>query len=123
LELQFERMDDLYGADGAQVQEDVQNYTDGVNQYIAEARQGPPVFAADSLIPGEYGLIGQADGPEPWREIDVISVASLVAGIFGKGGGGEMRSAQALEAAIERFGEQEGRAVWADFRSAEAPER
>lgn len=122
LELQFERMDDLYGADGAQVQEDVQNYTDGVNQYIAEARQGPPVFAADSLIPGEYGLIGQADGPEPWREIDVISVASLVAGIFGKGGGGEMRSAQALEAAIERFGEEEGRAVWADFRSAEDPE-
>ncbi|HEY8467700.1 MAG TPA: penicillin acylase family protein, partial [Solirubrobacterales bacterium] len=120
--LQFERMDDLYGSDGAQVQEDVRNYTDGVNQYIAEARQGPGVFQQGSLIPGEYGLISRPSGPDEWREIDVISVASLVAGIFGKGGGGEMRSAQALEAAIARFGEEEGRAVWADFRSAEDPE-
>src|SRR5690606_10370055 len=59
---------------------------------------------------------------DPWREIDVISVAALVSGIFGKGGGGELRSAEALAAAIERFGEQRGRAVWADFRSAEDPE-
>jgi acyl-homoserine lactone acylase PvdQ len=122
LEQQFERMDDLYGADGAQAQEDVRNYVDGINQYIAEARQGPDVQQPTSLIPGEYFLIGRPQGPEPWREIDVISVASLVSGIFGKGGGGELRSAQALEAAIARFGEQRGRAVWADFRSAEDPE-
>lgn len=120
--LQFERMDDLYGADGVQAQEDVSNYTDGVNQYIAEAKAGPPVSQPGSLIPGTYQFIGKLQGPEPWREIDVISVASLVSGIFGKGGGGELRSAQALEAAIQRFGEGEGRAVWADFRSAEDPE-
>jgi acyl-homoserine lactone acylase PvdQ len=121
LQEQFDAIDDLYGADGAQVQEDVQNYVDGINQYIAEARTGPGVLDPDSMIPGEYNLINQPAGPDPWRPIDVLSTASLVAGIFGKGGGGEVRSAELLREAEARFGSS-GDEVWADFRSAEDEE-
>lgn len=112
-QLQFDRGDELMGAAGAQVQQDVTNYVAGINKYIAEARANP------LKMPGEYPLIGQSSGPEDWKVTDVIATASLVAGIFGKGGGGEVGSALVLEAARQRFGKREGKGVWADFRSAE----
>jgi len=112
-QLQFDRADELFGAEGAQVQQDVMNYVAGINQYIAEARVN------STMMPGEYPLIGQPSGPEDWKVTDVIATASLVAGIFGKGGGGEVDSALVLEAARKRFGERKGKRVWADFRSAE----
>ena len=49
-------------------------------------------------MPGEYPLLGHPHGPEDWKVTDVISIASLVAGIFGKGGGDEVDSALVLEA-------------------------
>jgi acyl-homoserine lactone acylase PvdQ len=90
----------------------------GINQYIAEARLNP------TKMPGEYVAIGQPTGPTDWKVTDVISTASLVAGIFGKGGGGEVDSALVLEDARQRFGNRKGKRVWKDFRSAndrEAP--
>ena len=53
---------------------------------------------------------------------DVISIGSLVAGIFGKGGGGELASALVLEALQKRFGAKQGERVWEDFRSQNDPE-
>jgi acyl-homoserine lactone acylase PvdQ len=120
LQQQFDQADEIYGADGALVQQDVQNYVDGINQYIAEARVGPPVDAPGSMIPGEYAplALNRPLGPDPWQVTDVIATASLVAGIFGRGGGGELESALILQRAQERFGEAAGSAVWSDFRSA-----
>ena len=45
--------DDLYGADGAQLQDDAQTYIDGINAYIIEARLNP------TKMPGEYAAIGR----------------------------------------------------------------
>jgi acyl-homoserine lactone acylase PvdQ len=120
LQQQFDQADEVYGAEGALVQRDVQNYVDGINQYIAEARVGPPVVAPGSMIPGEYApaALNRPLGPDPWQVTDVIATASLVAGIFGRGGGGELESALILQRAQERFGEAGGSAVWSDFRSA-----
>jgi acyl-homoserine lactone acylase PvdQ len=116
LQQQFELGDDVYGSEGAQLQEDVLNFVDGINQYIAEARLNP------EMMPGEYPLVNRPQGPEDWKVTDVIATASLVAGIFGKGGGGEVDSALVLEAARERFGHRRGKKVWGDFRRAEDPE-
>ena len=57
-----------------------------------------------------------------WKVTDVIAIASLVAGIFGKGGGGELGAALALEAARQRFGPGPGKRVWADFQAFNDPE-
>jgi acyl-homoserine lactone acylase PvdQ len=116
LQLQFDLGDDVYGAVGAQLQEDALNYTDGVNAYIAEARLNP------LKMPGEYAAINQPLGPSEWKVTDLISIASLVGGIFGKGGGAEVGSALVLEEARERFGHREGKRIWADFRNANDPE-
>jgi acyl-homoserine lactone acylase PvdQ len=117
LQQQYDDADELYGTEGAQLQTDVSNYVDGINQYIAEARDGPAVTQPGSKIPGFYGLIDDPQGPEEWKETDVIATASLVAGIFGKGGGREVTSALIREKAIEKFGAAAGPEVWADFRS------
>jgi acyl-homoserine lactone acylase PvdQ len=95
---------------------DADNYVAGINTYIAEARSDP------TKMPGEYAAIGRPLGPNSWKVTDVIATASLVGGIFGKGGGDELSSAEVLLAARKRFGRRAGYRVWGDFRSAEDPE-
>lgn len=113
---QYDDFDELYGAEGKQVQEDIANYVAGVQAYIAEARLNP------LKMPGEYAAIGRPAGPENWNVRDLISTATLIGAIFGKGGGSELDSALALQSARRRFGTRKGNAVWRDFRAAEDPE-
>ncbi len=116
LQVQYDLADEAYGEAGAQVQQDVTNFVAGINHRIAEIRTNP------LLLPGEYPLLGHPEGPEDWKVTDVISIASLVAGIFGKGGGGEVGSALVLEQARKRFGARAGKRVFSDFRRANDPE-
>jgi acyl-homoserine lactone acylase PvdQ len=120
LQRQYDRADELYGQDGVQIQTDVNNYVAGVNKFISEACTDP------LKLPGEYNLIDPSQSiclpGHQWKVTDVIAIASLVAGIFGKGGGGELGAAQALVAAQQRFGASTGRKVWADFQSFNDPE-
>jgi acyl-homoserine lactone acylase PvdQ len=116
LQVQFDLADEAYGKAGTQVAQDVTNYVAGINHRIAEIRSNP------LLMPGEYPLLGHPAGPDDWSVTDVISIASLVAGIFGKGGGKEVTAALALEAAQKRFGKRAGRAAFMDFRRANDPE-
>jgi acyl-homoserine lactone acylase PvdQ len=116
LQRQIDQLDDLYGGEGKRIQEDIHNYTEGVNKYIAELRLDP------SKVPGEYAAILKPGGPGEWKDTDTIAIAALVGGIFGKGGGGELGSAQVFQDAVARFGPKRGPAVWADFRSQNDPE-
>jgi acyl-homoserine lactone acylase PvdQ len=107
----------LYGAAGAQVVRDVDNFVAGINAYIAQATS--PLNSA-SMLPAEYAAIGKM--PQKWTPTDVIAEASLIGGIFGKGGGAEVSSALALEALEQRFGTRGGERAWSDFREANDPE-
>ena len=82
---------------------DAENYLAGVNQYILEAKLDP------TKLPGEYAAIG-ARGPEPFKPADIIATASMVGGIFGKGGGKELEFSQLADALEARFGKRDGRA-------------
>ncbi len=115
LQSQVDEAPKLYGAAGVQLVQDAQAYVDGINAYIQAADLNP------LLLPGEYAAAG--DGlPQPWSVTDVIAEASLIGGIFGKGGGSEVQSAQALLAIEARFGRKRGRKAWKDFREANDPE-
>ncbi len=114
LQEQVDMAPKLYGAEGSQMVQDAQNYVDGVNAYIRKAKLDP------LLLPFEYAAAGQI--PQPWKVTDVIATASLIGGIFGKGGGNEVNSALALEALEHRFGKKRGRRAWSDFREANDPE-
>jgi acyl-homoserine lactone acylase PvdQ len=105
-----------YGAEGAQVQQDAEAYVAGINRYISEAKVDP------SKMPGEYAAIGKSGGPDTWKTTDIIATAALVGGIFGKGGGGEVQSAQLLQAWQERFGRARGTKLWRQFSGLDDPE-
>jgi acyl-homoserine lactone acylase PvdQ len=114
LQSQLERAPILYGAKGAQVVEDVENYVAGINAYVNAALIDP------NKLPAEYAALGKL--PAQWKATDVIAEASLIGGIFGKGGGAEVRSALALESFEHRFGSKAGRTAWQDFREHNDPE-
>ncbi len=114
LEKQIDQLNNLYGAEGFFLQQDVANYVAGINKYIAEARLDP------TKLPAEYAAVGET--LEDWKETDVVATAALVGGIFGKGGGSEVESAEVLAAARARFGPVFGTQVWNDFRRANDPE-
>jgi acyl-homoserine lactone acylase PvdQ len=103
------------GPQGEILRQDSDNYIAGINQYIAEAKLDP------TKLPGEYAAIGRPQGPDPWTREDLIATASLVGGIFGRGGGNELDWAEVATALDKRFGRR-GAKVFRDFRAAEDPD-
>ena len=113
-EKQLTETPQLYGADGAKAVADVTAYVEGINAYVEAAKANP------TMRPAEYSLLGQPI--EAWKPTDVIAIASLVGGIFGRGGGNELNSALTLQAFEARMGRKAGRRAWAGFRSKNDPE-
>jgi acyl-homoserine lactone acylase PvdQ len=85
--------------DGRQIFADAQDYVDGINAYIARAEN--PLFTA-TMMPSEYAVLGIT--PQPWTVEDLVSIATLVGGIFGDGGGDQLANAELYESLLKRFG-------------------
>jgi acyl-homoserine lactone acylase PvdQ len=113
LERQAEQIPRLLGRQGEILRRDVDNYVAGINRYISEAKLDP------TKLPGEYVAIGHPQGPDPWKRTDLIATASLVGGIFGRGGGNELAWSEVADAFDRRFGKRRGKRVFRDFRAAE----
>ena len=119
LQRQFDLGDDVYGAAGAQLQDDVtQLRRRASTSYITEARLNP------TKMPGEYAAIGQARrARRTGRSTDVIATASLVGGIFGKGGGARARLGAAAPGRAEALRRaRAGRACGRSFAAVDDPE-
>lgn len=116
LQRQIDQFDDLYGAEGAQIQSDVENYTLGINQYISEAKLDL------GKMPAEYAAINKPAGPDAWKQTDIIATAALVGGIFGKGGGKELQQVKLLRSFTDRFGQRRGRKLWYQFSGYDDPD-
>jgi acyl-homoserine lactone acylase PvdQ len=114
LEKQLAQAPRQHGKVGQQAVEDVQSYVDGINVYIAAANATP------ALKPAEYTLLSKP--MEAWKSTDVIAIASLIGGIFGRGGGNELNSAQTMQAFVDRMGVKAGRRAWLGFRAKNDPE-
>ncbi len=105
------------GPEGQAIVDDGQAYTDGVNAYITEALGNP------AKLPAEYTLLGLT--LEPWEPEDEIAIATKIAAIFGKGGGGEVANYCGLQTLTASVGDAvTARAIFDDFHFAndsEAP--
>jgi acyl-homoserine lactone acylase PvdQ len=111
-----------HGGDrGKQALADAQSYIDGINAYIAAAKNG-------RYFPGEYDLTGHVDPItnageiEPFKLTDMIALASVIGALFGTGGGGEVQAALSLQAAQAEYGVEQGTKVWESFRERDDPE-
>jgi acyl-homoserine lactone acylase PvdQ len=103
------------GAEGQAGHEDLLAYVDGVNAYIDEATADP------QKLPAEYPALQQT--PETWIPEDTVAIASLVGGIFGKGGGGELTNFCGLKSLTAATGDSAAaRAIFDDFHFANDPE-
>jgi acyl-homoserine lactone acylase PvdQ len=89
--------------DGPQVYADATSYVNGINAYIVKAQQ--PLNRL-SMMPAEYAALGQVNGPQPFGLTDLVSIATLVGGIFGNGGGDQLANAELYENLLNRFGRE-----------------
>jgi acyl-homoserine lactone acylase PvdQ len=109
------------GPRGQQAFQDVTDYIAGINAYLAQA-------IAARNFPGEYVLTAHADSITNWNDIqpfkatDMVAIASVVGGLFGAGGGGEVQSALVKLAAQNKYGAAVGEQVWKSFREQNDPE-
>jgi acyl-homoserine lactone acylase PvdQ len=101
-----------YGAQGKLAVSMIHSYVQGINAYIAKALTDP------KLLPVEYTLFGL---PKQWTPADVVAVAGLIGGIFGDGGGGEIRNAQLLEYLQGQLGKSAGSTAFTDFKEQNDP--
>ncbi len=108
------RLEKLDPVLGPIVIQDVQDFTDGVNQYIDEARTNP------SKLPGEYEALQVF--PEDWKPTDTAAVASLIGSRLGVGGGGELENAAFLHALMRGHKKTQANKVFRDFRNLDDPE-
>ncbi|MFI1682774.1 penicillin acylase family protein [Streptomyces sp. NPDC020607] len=121
LEKQVEYIRSTQGERGKQAMEDAQAYIDGLNAYRTKSKNG-------RYFPGEYVLTGKIDAItnvgeiEPFKITDMIALASVVGGLFGNGGGGEVESALSLLESQKKYGVEKGTKVWESFRARNDPE-
>jgi hypothetical protein len=55
-------------------------------------------------MPAEYAAIGRPQGPQPFTLENLVSIATLVGGIFGNGGGDQLYNAMLYENMAQKFG-------------------
>jgi acyl-homoserine lactone acylase PvdQ len=101
-----------FGAEGARTVASADAFLAGVN--AAQDAMCPLGSPVAPQCPAEYAALGKK--PVPWDRADITYVASLVGGIFGKGGGGEYSNARWLRQLQHRLGAKDGRAVYRDLR-------
>jgi acyl-homoserine lactone acylase PvdQ len=70
--------------------------------------------------PNEYAVLQKA--PTPYTRGDVIYIASLVGGIFGKGGGKEYADAVWFQSLVDKFGQARATQIYDELRAKHDPE-
>ncbi|HET9944089.1 MAG TPA: penicillin acylase family protein, partial [Actinomycetes bacterium] len=117
---QIASLPDRYGAEGTRTVAAADSFVAGIN--AAQSAMCPLGSPVGPACPAEYAALGKT--PKPWDRADVVYVASLVGGIFGKGGGGEYANARWLQQLRQQLGTDQSTAVYEDLRErndAEAP--
>jgi acyl-homoserine lactone acylase PvdQ len=115
-EAQIQRAATDAGPYGQKLLNGVDAFLAGINQ--AQADLCPTVVAP--TCPVEYAALQKA--PTTWTRADIVYIASLVGGIFGKGGGKEVANAQWWQALRAKFGEQRALETYTDLREKNDPE-
>jgi len=107
-----------YGAEGKKLVSAVDAFIAGIN--AAQDAMCPGGSPAAPSCPAEYALLQKT--PQPWTRADVVYVASLVGGIFGKGGGQEAANAKWLQQLTKQFGATKGQGIYNDLREKNDPQ-
>ena len=100
---QVDALPKKYGKDGTLAKQMLDSYVDGVNAYIAATQTDPNKLPADYVAAAPDQAL-----PQKWTDADVVSIAGLIGGIFGRGGGFEVEDAHLLTYLQKRYGTADG---------------
>ena len=108
----FDDFDDRFGAIGKRIQEGLQAYADGFNEYISTLGPAPQNCSA------EYQALGNPcpePFPEAWTPTDTLQVAILQLRVFGETAGDELQNAGLYAHLTSRLGGRLGPKVFEDL--------
>ena len=106
-----------YGQQGQLAKTMIYNYVAGVNAWIKKTQSD-----AAKYLPGDYAAAVPQLLPTKWNVGDVVAIAGLIGGIFGKGGGNEVANAMLLKYLQQHLGATDGRRAFDDFKRSNDPE-
>ncbi|HET8583819.1 MAG TPA: penicillin acylase family protein, partial [Jatrophihabitans sp.] len=112
---QVDNLPKEYGAQGELAKEMIYNFVAGVNKYVTEAALNA------SKLPADYAAAVPDIVPQKWSVADVVAIAGLIGGIFGRGGGNEVANAHLLQYLQKELGAAQGAVAFAQFRTANDP--
>lgn len=115
---QIAAVKERYGEEGERLVSGLDGYVAGIN--AAQDKLCPAGAATGPECPSEYAALQRT--PKKWERSDVVHVAGLLGGIFGKGGGAEYGNAMWFQKLREKYGEDEARKVYDDLRHKNDPE-
>ena len=104
-----------YGAAGLQAKNMLYAYVAGVNKWINTVLLNP------SKLPADYVAAAPDVLPTHWGVQDVVAIAGLIGGIFGRGGGSEVSNANLLQYLQQQFGAANGATDYAQFKDSNDP--
>ena len=100
------------GAEGEKLLRGVDAYLAGIN--AAQDKMCPLGLPTGVDCPAEYLALQKT--PTKWTRADLTYIASLVGGIFGRGGGQEYANGLYLDKLVKRFGSTKGNKMFASLR-------
>jgi acyl-homoserine lactone acylase PvdQ len=125
---QLDALAQEYGAEGQAALARLDAFVAGMNaaeQALCPGAFGLPVPGGNGVgfgpnCPVEYSALQKS--PAAFTRADVLYIASLVGGIFGKGGGNEYQDALFYEALRQQFGATKAKHIYTDLREKNDPE-
>ena len=115
---QIDHLSDRFGAEGERFERGVDAFVAGIN--AAQDAMCPGGLGVGPECPPEYAALQIL--PSDFERADLTYIASLVGGIFGRGGGDEYRNGLWLQQLQQKFGAAEGKKVFEDLRERDDPE-
>ena len=114
---QIDTLPNRFGSLGTTLKTMVYSFINGINAYITATQTN------SALLPAEYPAVTGA-APQTWSVSDVVDLATLLGGIFGKGGGSEVRNAATLQYLQTQLAgsASAARTVFADFKEQNDPD-
>ncbi len=112
-EAQIDAVVERYGAEGARLAGGLAAFIEGIN--AAQDALCPLGLPTGPECPVEYAALQKL--PTDWDRADIVYIASLVGGIFGKGGGAETANGTFLELLRKKFGGRIASGVYRDLRT------
>ncbi|MGN6473081.1 MAG: penicillin acylase family protein, partial [Mycobacteriales bacterium] len=110
---QIARLPQEYGHEGQLAVNMLDSYVAGVNAWIAQTQTDP------TALDGDYAAA--VGPPQPWTPGDVVDVAGLIGGIFGKGGGSEVANSALYAYLQKHLGAAAGARAFTEFKEQNDP--